>query len=40
MIKGSSGIGKSESTLDLVKRGHRLITDDAVIIKRVIKNKS
>ncbi|MCK8817201.1 HPr(Ser) kinase/phosphatase [Natroniella sulfidigena] len=39
LIKGSSGIGKSESALDLVKRGHRLIADDAVIIKRVMRSK-
>ncbi|WP_408955743.1 HPr(Ser) kinase/phosphatase [Natroniella sp. ANB-PHB2] len=38
LIKGSSGIGKSESALDLVKRGHRLITDDTVIIKRVMRS--
>jgi HPr kinase/phosphorylase len=37
-IKGSSGIGKSESALGLVKRGHRLVADDAVIIKRVMRN--
>ncbi len=37
-IKGHSGIGKSESALDLVKRGHRLVADDAVIIRRFIRN--
>lgn len=31
-IRGESGIGKSEATLELVKRGHRLISDDAVEI--------
>ncbi|GAB6138037.1 HPr(Ser) kinase/phosphatase [Halanaerobaculum tunisiense] len=38
LIKGSSGIGKSESALDLVKRGHRLVADDAVVIRRVTRN--
>ena len=33
LITGKSGIGKSESALDLVERGHRLITDDVVKIK-------
>ena len=37
-IRGSSGIGKSESALDLIKRGHRLVADDAVIIKRVMRD--
>ena len=32
LITGSSGIGKSETALELVKRGHRLIADDAVEI--------
>lgn len=35
LIKGKSGIGKSETSLELINRGHRLIADDAVIIKRV-----
>ncbi len=34
LIRGSSGIGKSESALGLVKRGHRLVADDAVVIRR------
>lgn len=34
LILGDSGIGKSETAIELVKRGHRLIADDAVIIKR------
>lgn len=34
-IKGKSGIGKSETSLELINRGHRLIADDAVIIKKV-----
>ena len=33
LIKGDSGIGKSETALELIKRGHRLISDDAVEIK-------
>ena len=35
LILGDSGIGKSETAIELVKRGHRLIADDAVDIKRV-----
>jgi HPr kinase/phosphorylase len=35
LILGRSGIGKSESALDLVSRGHRLVADDAVIIRRI-----
>lgn len=34
-ITGDSGIGKSETAIELVKRGHRLIADDAVEIKKV-----
>ena len=34
LIMGESGIGKSETALELIKRGHRLIADDAVEIKR------
>ncbi len=34
-ITGESGIGKSETALELIKRGHRLIADDAVEIKRI-----
>ncbi len=33
LITGESGVGKSEAALELVKRGHRLIADDAVEIK-------
>ena len=32
---GESGIGKSEAALELIKRGHRLVSDDAVVIKKV-----
>lgn len=35
LIVGDSGVGKSESAIELVKRGHRLVADDAVEIKRV-----
>lgn len=35
MITGESGIGKSETALELIKRGHRLVTDDVVEIKKV-----
>ncbi len=34
LITGESGIGKSETALELVKRGHRLVADDSVEIKR------
>lgn len=35
LIIGESGIGKSETALELIKRGHRLIADDAVDIKEI-----
>lgn len=35
LITGESGIGKSEAALELIKRGHRLVSDDVVEIKRV-----
>lgn len=35
LIRGESGIGKSELALELVKRGHRLVTDDIVEIRKV-----
>ncbi|MEE9542382.1 MAG: HPr(Ser) kinase/phosphatase [Thermodesulfobacteriota bacterium] len=34
LITGKSGIGKSECALDLISRGHRLVADDAVIVKK------
>lgn len=39
LIIGSSGIGKSETALELVKRGHRLIADDAVEIRQTQENQ-
>lgn len=35
LLVGDSGIGKSETAIELIKRGHRLIADDAVEIRRV-----
>ena len=35
LLLGESGVGKSETAIELVKRGHRLVADDAVEIKRV-----
>ena len=35
LILGESGVGKSETAVELMKRGHRLVADDAVEIKRV-----
>lgn len=35
LITGESGIGKSEAALELIKRGHRLVSDDVVEIRRV-----
>ena len=39
LLVGDSGVGKSETAIELIKRGHRLIADDAVVIRRV-SNKS
>jgi HPr kinase/phosphorylase len=36
MILGESGLGKSECALDLVAKGHRLVADDQVIVKRIV----
>ena len=38
LITGDSGIGKSETALELIKRGHRLIADDAVDIRKIGKD--
>ena len=35
IIMGDSGIGKSETAIELIKRGHRLVADDAVEIRRI-----
>lgn len=35
LIMGESGVGKSEAALELIKRGHRLVSDDAVEIRKV-----
>lgn len=39
LIRGESGIGKSETALELIKRGHRLITDDVVEIHKIGENE-
>ncbi len=39
MITGESGVGKSECALELVKRGHRLVADDVVEIRKVSDNR-
>lgn len=38
LIKGRSGIGKSETALDLISQGSRLISDDSVIVKKIDNN--
>ncbi len=35
VIKGASGIGKSEVALELIKKGHSLIADDSIILKKI-----
>ncbi len=35
LLTGKSGVGKSETALELIKRGHRFVADDAVLIKNV-----
>ena len=39
LITGESGVGKSESALELIKRGHQLVADDTVDIRRVSKER-
>jgi len=39
LIMGESGVGKSEAAIELVKRGHRLVADDAVEIRRISDKK-
>ena len=38
LITGESGVGKSETAIELVKRGHRLVADDAVEIRKTTRN--
>jgi len=35
LLRGKSGIGKSETALSLIRRGHRLVADDAVVLRRI-----
>ena len=35
LLTGSSGVGKSETAIELIKRGHRLVADDAVEIRKI-----
>ena len=39
LIKGESSVGKSETALELVQKGHRLVADDAVEIRKTDENK-
>ncbi|MBR0463980.1 MAG: HPr kinase/phosphorylase [Clostridia bacterium] len=39
LLTGESGVGKSEAALELVKRGHRLVADDVVNIRKVSENR-
>ena len=39
MLTGDSGVGKSEAALELIKRGHQLVADDVVDIRRVNENR-
>ncbi len=39
MLMGESGMGKSETALEMVKRGHRLVADDVLEIRRVAENR-
>ena len=39
LITGNSGVGKSEAALELIKRGHQLVADDVVDIRRVGENQ-
>ena len=39
LITGNSGVGKSEAALELIKRGHQLVADDVVDIRRVDENR-
>lgn len=35
LLMGNSGVGKSETAMELIKRGHRLVADDSVLIRRI-----
>ena len=35
LLTGKSGVGKSETALELIERGHRLVADDMVIVKKI-----
>lgn len=35
MLTGKSGVGKSETAMELIKRGHRLVADDSVLIRKI-----
>lgn len=35
LLRGKSGIGKSETALTLIRRGHRLVSDDAVVLRKM-----
>lgn len=35
LLRGKSGVGKSETALTLIRRGHRLVADDAVVLKKI-----
>lgn len=35
LLRGKSGVGKSETALSLIRRGHRLVADDAVVLKKI-----
>ncbi len=39
LIRGKSGVGKSELALELLKRGHRFVADDVVVLKKTMKGK-
>lgn len=38
LVMGSAGVGKSETGLELIERGHRLVADDVVVLKRLGRN--
>ena len=38
LIMGKSGVGKSECALDLISKGHRLVADDMVLVRKILPN--